>query len=189
MIILYGGSFDPVHIGHMIVANEVYHSFQPERFIFIPARQSPLKQHRTLASDSQRVEMLKLAVTELGFGEVSTIEVNRSGESYTYDTVLELCQDDADIAVIIGTDQFEQLDRWHRIDELKKLCYFIIVNRETEFNVVSEPDVSFQIPRIDISSTEIRRRLKSGESVKFWLHENISTFIRKEHIYEKEKSN
>lgn len=189
MMILYGGSFDPIHIGHMIVANEVYEAFQPDRFIFIPARQSPLKSRRTVATDQQRLTMLETATSVLGFGEVSSMEINRSGDSYTYDTVLQLSRENDNIAVIIGTDQWLQLDKWYRIDELKQLCRFIVVNRETEFNEVSGDDISFQIPRIDVSSTEIRRRLNEGETVKFWLDSDVHAFIRKEKIYEKKESN
>ncbi|UTH13002.1 nicotinate-nucleotide adenylyltransferase [Macrococcus equipercicus] len=188
MIILYGGSFDPIHIGHMIVAHEVYQSFRPDRFILMPARQNPLKVKRTVATNQERLDMLKLAAAVLEFGEVSDMEINRTGDSYTYDTVLELSRYDEDIVVIIGTDQYVQLNRWHRIDELKKLCRFIVVNRETEENQVTAPDISFHIPRIDISATEIRRRLTEGATVKFWLHPEIEAFVRKEQIYEKEKS-
>ncbi|ULG71152.1 nicotinate-nucleotide adenylyltransferase [Macrococcus brunensis] len=187
MIILYGGTFDPLHVGHLVVANEVYDAFRPDRFIFMPAAQSPLKSRHAVATDKERVKMLELGIAELGFGEVSTFELERKGQSYTYDTVKYLFETDPDIYVVIGSDQYEQLNNWYRIDELHQMCRFLIVNRSVEYQQV-EQAMSFHIPRIDVSSTEIRTRLAAGKTVKFWLTEDIETYVRKERIYEEEKS-
>ena len=187
MIILYGGTFDPLHIGHLVVANEVHAAFRPDRFIFMPAAHSPLKSRHAVATDEERLKMLTLGIAELGFGEVSTFELERRGQSYTYDTVKYLAESDPDIYVVIGTDQYDQLHNWYRIDELHQMCTFIVVNRSVEYQQVEEA-VSFHIPRIDVSSTEIRTRLAAGKTVKFWLTEDIESYVRKECIYEKEKS-
>lgn len=188
MIILYGGTFDPVHLGHMIVANEIYHHFRPERFIWMPAHQNPLKNRHAEATDEERMAML-LGVTHiLGFGEVSDIEILRSGQSYTYDTVKALSAADDEIKIVIGTDQYLQLDQWHNIEGIRRLGRFIVINRETDQNVSDANVDSFFVPRVDISSTVIRERLAKGETVKLWLHEAIERYVRERRIYEKEKS-
>lgn len=189
MIVLYGGTFDPVHIGHMIVANEIYHHFRPDRFIWMPARQNPLKENYALATDDERLAMLNIAVDILGFGEVSDIEINRPGRSYTYDTVKELSLEDDDIRIIIGTDQYVQLDKWFNIEGIQQLGRFIVINRDTDQLTDDEQVDSFFVPRIDISSTLIRERLKEAASVKLWLHEKIERFVKERKIYEKEKGN
>ncbi|TDM04400.1 nicotinate-nucleotide adenylyltransferase [Macrococcus carouselicus] len=188
MIMLYGGTFDPLHIGHMIVANEVNAAFSPDRFIFMPAAQSPLKSRQAVATDKQRIQMVRMGIAELGFGEVSTYELERKGNSFTYDTVRYLSSQDSDIYVIIGTDQYDQLSNWYRIDELREMCQFVVVNREVEYNQVDSEIINFHIPRIDVSSTEIRTRLADHQTVKFWLNREIEIYVRKENIYEKEKS-
>lgn len=188
MLVMYGGSFDPVHIGHVIVANEVYHQLRPDHFLFVPARQNPLKSKTTIASDAQRVRMLELCIDELKFGEVSTLELERQGQSYTYDTIMELRKRDTDIIVVIGTDQYEQLDKWYKIEKLKQLCTFVIVNR----GVDSQHDIEFKtinIPRIDVSSTMLRERLNRGQTTSFWILKNVASYIRKERLYESKKGN
>ncbi|GGB04439.1 nicotinate (nicotinamide) nucleotide adenylyltransferase [Macrococcus hajekii] len=188
MIVLYGGTFDPLHIGHMIVANEVYEAYSPDRFIFMPAAHSPLKTRHAVATDEERLQMLYLGVKTLGFGEVSAYELDKKGDSYTYDTVKHLLSQDDEVYVIIGTDQYHQLDNWYRIDELREMCRFVVVNREVEYNQGDSDVINFHIPRIDVSSTTIRMRLAEGQTVKFWLDSDIEAFVRKERIYEKEKS-
>ncbi|MCH4984157.1 nicotinate (nicotinamide) nucleotide adenylyltransferase [Macrococcoides goetzii] len=189
-IIVYGGSFDPVHIGHLTVANEVFHQEQPDMLLFIPTGHSPLKKSGAHTSNNARISMLKLAIDYLGFGEIDTVEMHRKGKSYTYDTMRYL-QDKypgADISVIIGTDQYISIAQWYEIEKLKEMVRFIVVNRDIDTQELPEPFIAFNIPRMDISSTMIRNRIAQRKTIRCFVIDTIERLIRKEHLYEAEES-
>ncbi|MCU7557191.1 nicotinate-nucleotide adenylyltransferase [Macrococcus capreoli] len=189
-IIVYGGSFDPIHIGHLTVANEVYEQERPDLFLFIPTGHSPLKQTGARASDEARVEMLKLAIHYLGFGSVYTVEMEREGKSYTYHTMRYL-QDKyphAELSIVIGTDQYMSLNQWFEVEKLKSMVRFIVVNRDVEMLDLPSPFQPFQIPRMDISSTMIRERIANHKTIRCFVIDTIERFIRKEHLYETKES-
>ncbi|MCE4956173.1 nicotinate (nicotinamide) nucleotide adenylyltransferase [Macrococcus caseolyticus] len=187
---VYGGSFDPIHIGHLTVANEVYQQVQPDLFLFIPTGQSPLKASGARASNEARVAMLGLAIDYLGFGEVDTVEIEREGKSYTYHTMCYLQEryPHAEISLIIGTDQYESLDQWFEIEKLKTMVQFIVVNRDVDAQDLPSPFKAFHIPRMDISSTMIRKRVAHDETIRCFVIDTVERFIRKEHLYETKKS-
>lgn len=189
-IIAYGGSFDPVHIGHLTVANEVFHQEQPDIFLFIPTGLSPLKKSGAHTTNNARISMLKLAIDYLGFGEIDTVEMHREGKSYTYDTIRYL-QDKypgADISIIIGTDQYISIAQWYEIEKLKEMIRFIVVNRDVDTQDLPEPFQAFIIPRMDISSTMIRNRMAQNKTIRCFVIDTIERLIRKEHLYETEES-
>ncbi|MCO4095620.1 nicotinate (nicotinamide) nucleotide adenylyltransferase [Macrococcoides canis] len=190
-IILYGGSFDPIHIGHAFVANEVYHHFQPDKFIFMPAGQSPHKQTGPNASDQDRAAMIQQSIDYLQFGEIDTFEMEQSGKSYTYHTVLYLKEkyEDCTLKILIGYDQYEAIDKWYNIEAIKSLATFIVVNRSRDELNLKAPFIPFTLPRMDVSSTDIRQRLAFNQSVKCLLLNDVEQYIREEHLYEEEKSN
>lgn len=189
-IVVYGGSFDPIHIGHLTVANEIYHHFNPDLFLFIPTGHSPLKTSTPRAPVAQRIAMLNEAIKYLGFGQIETFEIENSGKSYTYHTMKYLLSKyiDANISIVIGTDQYDALNKWYEIEKLKTMVNFIVVNRNTEVQDLSYPFQSFNVPRIDISSTMIRKRIATGKTIKCFVLESIERLIRKEHLYETEES-
>lgn len=185
-IVIYGGQFNPVHIAHMIVANEVYNHISPDKFYFLPSYMSPLKAHESELNTESRVAMLNLAIEELGFGEICYEDIQREGQSYTYDTIKALTkkENDAIIYIVIGTDQYEQLDKWYKIKELKQLVQFIVVNRGIDNQKVDSEAISITIPRIDISSTMLRDRIKNKETIKILVPPSIEKYIREEGLYE-----
>ncbi|WP_414049852.1 nicotinate (nicotinamide) nucleotide adenylyltransferase [Macrococcus animalis] len=189
-IVVYGGSFDPIHMGHLTVANEVYQHIQPDLFLFIPTGQSPLKDRGARVSDDARVIMLNMAIDFLGFGEVERYELEREGKSYTYHTMLYLKvkYPDANISMIIGTDQYEALDQWFEIEKLKSMITFIVVNRDVDTQNLPAPFQAFHIPRMDISSTMIRERITHGKTIRCFVIDTIERFIRKERLYEAKES-
>jgi len=189
-IIVYGGSFDPIHIGHLTVANEVFHSEQPDLFLFIPTGHSPLKKSGAHTSNDVRILMLNLAIDYLGFGAIDTVELHREGKSYTYDTMRYLHDKypDAEISIIIGTDQYLSIAQWYEIEKLKKMVQFIVVNRDVDMQELPEPFQAFNIPRMDISSTMIRHRIAQRKTIRCFVIETLERLIRKEHLYEAEES-
>lgn len=185
-IVIYGGQFNPIHLGHMIVASEVYAHIKPAKFYFIPSFMSPLKSHNDYLDASLRTKMIKLAIEDLGFGEICYDEIERQGQSYTYDTIMEIKKNHplSKLYVVIGTDQYEQLNKWYKIDELKLYITFIIVNRDTSTQEVASDMVALNIPRVDINSTMIRNRVKDNQSIKMLVSNSVERFIRGEGLYE-----
>ena len=128
---LYGGAFDPVHSAHLRVARYALEQAQLDRVLFIPSAQSPLKLHSPRSDDSARLRMLTLALADEPRFELDAYEIQKGGLSYTIDTVRHFseCHPNAIVCWIIGADQFELLERWHRINELAKMITFLVLAR------------------------------------------------------------
>jgi len=206
MIALYGGSFDPVHIGHLRIAEDIRETYNFEKIIFIPAYISPLKS-KSNASAEDRLNMLKSAIKDNSNFELSTIELDRKGKSYTIDTInFYKNKLGYNPYFIIGTDAFLTLHLWKNPYELIKLTNFIVVGRgqDTFYNVktyVEEyfPETFlikknkidskitgiyfFDCRRIDVSSTEIRHRVKQNKSIKYLVVKEIEEYIYKKNLY------
>ncbi|RIN35895.1 nicotinate (nicotinamide) nucleotide adenylyltransferase [Staphylococcus succinus] len=185
-IVLYGGQFNPIHTAHMAVASEVHHRVNPDKFYFIPSFMSPLKVHNEYLNASDRIKMIQCAIGELGFGEIYLDEIEREGQSYTYDTVMHVLKDypQAKIYFVVGTDQYNQLDKWYKINELKAKITFIIVNRDQSTQEVDHDMLAVNIPRIDISSTLIRDRVRNKENIQVLVPQSVERYIREEGLYE-----
>ncbi|RIW37613.1 nicotinate-nucleotide adenylyltransferase [Bacillus salacetis] len=182
---ILGGTFNPPHIGHLIIANEVLHKLNLDEIRFMPAGIPPHKKIKGDTSAAQRKEMVSKAIEGHPGFVLETIELEMDGPSYTYETVRLLLQrePDAEFHFIIGGDMIEYLPKWHKIEELSQLIQFAGVKRpgyetESPYNVVM-----VEIPQIDISSTLIRDRVASGETVAYLIPEKVSDFIREEKLY------
>ena len=170
-IALYGGSFDPIHIGHLITAENALETYNLEKVIFIPSFITPLKGRELEASDRNRFEMTKLSTKDNFKFEVSDYEISNEGISYSYNTVKYFSDyiKIKKIYFIIGTDRAKDLKKWYNIEELSKLVTFIFVARDEEdlYKIVKEDvfykSISYEImksPIIEISSSLIRDNLK-----------------------------
>ena len=182
---LFGGSFDPVHLGHMILAEAALEELRLDRIVFIPAAVSPFKTDRPpSASNDQRLLMLRKAIAGENRFSVDERELHRSGPSYTVDTVRELLGDYPGVRFIylIGADNLKDLPMWHEIAELKNLVDFAVLDRGSSAEIAScgYPIVS---RRIDLSSTEIRDRLAKGLSIRFMVPECVYDSIMTDHAY------
>jgi nicotinate-nucleotide adenylyltransferase len=182
---LFGGSFDPVHLGHLILAEAALEELRLDRIVFIPAAVSPFKTERPpSASNDQRLLMLRKATAEESRFSVDERELHRSGPSYTIDTVRELLGDHPGVRFIylIGADNLKELPKWHEIEELKNLVDFAVLDRggSPEILTCGYPIVS---RRIDLSSTEIRDRLAKGLSIRFMVPEGVYDCIMTDHAY------
>jgi len=181
---ILGGTFDPPHLGHLIIAEEVRISLELEEVWFIPTYTPPHKDSTKTAA-SQRIEMTKLAIQTNPYFKMNTIEIERSGKSYTIDTMKELIKDypDCEFYFIIGADMVEYLPHWNEIDELVKLIQFVGVKRpgyelETPYNILK-----VDIPLIDISSTILRSWLGKNRSVKYIIPDVVYSYIKGENLY------
>ncbi len=182
---LFGGSFDPIHIGHLVLARDALEQLGLDRVIFIPAAISPHKLHREPAPAEARLEMVRAAVEgEPGF-EVEDCELGREGPSFTIDTVRLLRKrHPADtFFYFIGDDNLAKLHTWREIDELKRLAQFVVLSREAG-------DVPCEFPcvrrQVDISSTEVRKRVARGQSIRYLLPQQACEVIHRNGLYRNE---
>lgn len=196
---ILGGSFDPVHYGHLILADQLIQEAGLDKVVFIPAYVSPFKTDSTQTSAEDRYEMLKLAIADNPQFDASDIEIKKEGPSYTIDTLNALkaqAGPDDEIYFIMGQDTFLEIKKWHRSDELLRNYSFIIGKRPGEstkemfalfkelFAVYKGLKVEFfDIPEMDISSTTLRNKLKLGKSVRYFLPDPVLDYIYEHNLY------
>ena len=181
-IAIYGGTFDPVHHAHLILARQAIEALGLNKVILVPASISPLKKAAPVASGEVRLAMLQAAIKGEPEFEVNECELLRPPPSYTIDTVEDIRQRECDAAIycLIGEDNVEQLSRWHRFVELEKMVRFVVLDRSGK-----EPSHSYQLihRRIDISATEIRRRVAQNESIRYLVPDPVEEIIQREKLY------
>lgn len=194
---IMGGTFDPIHYGHLMTAEAVRDEYKMEQVIFIPAANPPHKAGLTITPAIHRFNMTLLATCSNPYFKVSDIEMRRKGPSYTIDTVYELIkayENDTEFYFITGADAVQELPTWDRIEELLNICQFVAATRQgcipdvdaikKHFGTLGEKRIHrLATPELEISSTDIRNRLKKGYSIKYILPEAVEQYIRKEHLY------
>lgn len=190
-----GGSFDPVHNGHLAAAADACDGAGLDRVVFMPTAQAPLKSGTPGAPVAYRLAMLRAAVTGDARFEVSESELRRGGVSYTVDTAraLHAAQPGDELFWILGADQLAQLPRWREVGELARLVGFIVVGRpghtlETAAAAARAAIPALRLTRIagrqvDISSTELRARLRRGEPVDAWMPQKAVVYLREKRLY------
>jgi nicotinate-nucleotide adenylyltransferase len=178
---IYGGTFDPIHHGHLILAREAFETLEFEKVIFVPAAVSPLKDSPT-ASAQIRLSMLRAAIeAETGFA-LDDCELRRPPPSYAIDTVEEIRQRETntEIHYLIGEDNVAALASWHRFNELEKMVRFVVLDRT---GMEIKHDYAVVHRKIDISATDIRNRVASGQSIRYLVPAEVEKIIRQENIY------
>jgi nicotinate-nucleotide adenylyltransferase len=187
---LMGGSFDPIHFGHLVAAQDALEQHGLDRVILIPAAQAPLKPNDVAVSGADRLAMVRAAVADDSRFEVSDVEVARGGVSYTVDTARHFAETypDADLFWIIGGDQVPNLDRWHKVEELAKLVSFIYLERPGHEARVNQQVPGLSLHRCDghlleVSSTELRQRARAGLCLDYFVPHNALQHIRSHSLY------
>jgi nicotinate-nucleotide adenylyltransferase len=178
---IYGGTFDPIHHAHLILAREARESLGLEKVIFVPAATSPFRDS-PVASMEIRLSMLQAAIEGEPAFVADDCELRRSPPSYTIDTVEKIRQREgsAQLYYLLGQDNIETLPSWHRFEDLERLVHFVVLDRTG-----LETKHSYQIVRrkIDISATEIRKRVASGQSIRYLVPAAVEEMIRREKLY------
>lgn len=193
---IFGGTFNPVHIGHLIAAQEVANQTGLDKIIFMPVGDPPHKRNSEVILPKHRLEMVKLAIENNDKFEICDIEIKRKGKTYTYDTLKELhnIYDDSEIFLIIGFDALRDIDSWKKVSDVFGMAQFIVVNRgnmESEMleeieNKREKYDADIRIvsiPDIEVSSTDIRRRAQEGESIKYLVPDNVIEYMQSKNLY------
>jgi nicotinate-nucleotide adenylyltransferase len=182
---ILGGTFNPPHIGHLIIAEEVLEKQNLDEVWFMPNSQPPHKTTETSAHD--RVEMVKLAISNHSSFRVCTVELDLEGPSYTAETMKKLCAmyPQHEFYFIIGADSVESLSSWYEIDDLLKLVTFIAVKRPG-FVMESPYDneiLQVETPMIDVSSTDLRKRIKNNKNYTYLTVEAVRNYIKEHGLY------
>lgn len=195
---ILGGTFDPIHFGHLFIAQTALDRLGLNKIIFIPTGKPPHKKERLITDSYNRIDMLNLATKSNPQFEISFIEINRDKTSYTIDTIKELqlnYGEDTDIYFITGTDAFIDIETWKEYKELLSIAKFIVMTRQILNSELLDEKIELfikkyganitkiEIPTLDISSTDIRRRMKEGNSIKYLLPESVEKYILKNRLY------
>ena len=194
---ILGGTFDPIHYGHLVAGEEARRALDLERVLFVPSARPPHKQEYPVSAPEDRVEMVKLAIADNPNFELSTVDVDRAGFSYTVDTVRMLQEQlgpAAELFFILGEDALADLPTWHRPERLLEICQLIAVNRpgyhsfslrllDRQLPGVERRVHPVRIPELAIWSTELRARVCSGLSVRYLVPERVHDYVYSRGLY------
>jgi nicotinate-nucleotide adenylyltransferase len=180
---VFGGTFDPVHVGHLAIAQAALDSAKLDRVVFVPARRSPLKDRGPFASEEDRLAMLEAAVKDEPRFAVSRVELDRPGPSYTVDT-LEALKGEGTLFLILGSDALADLAKWRSPERIRALASLLVARRPG----APEPDArsgahAFDAPCLDISSRELRARASRGLSLRYLVPDDVWRHIERRALY------
>ncbi|MBQ6006888.1 MAG: nicotinate-nucleotide adenylyltransferase [Selenomonadaceae bacterium] len=193
-----GGTFDPIHLGHLATAEAVREIFSLDEILFIPAARPPHKLRKNVTAEHHRLQMTILATQSNKFFRVSDMELKRKGLSYTLDTMDELHKtfgNSTELFFIIGADSLADLFKWHAAKELVAKCHFIATTRqgvdvnfsavEKFFGEVAKEHIHrVTTPGLEISSTDLREKVRLGRSIKYLVPEAVEEYILREKLYD-----
>jgi nicotinate-nucleotide adenylyltransferase len=189
---IFGGSFDPPHIGHLLAAEDAFELLPVDRIVFVPTATQPLKVGRASATAEQRLAMVRLLVEGDARFEVSPVEVERAGLSFTVDTLnhFAAAYPAAERFLLAGADVLATFAQWREPERILQLARLAVLEREGEgrpsalpVGVDARAIVRLRTRRIDVSSTEIRERVRSGKSIRGFVTDNVAAYIARDGLY------
>jgi nicotinate-nucleotide adenylyltransferase len=183
-----GGTFDPIHVGHLVTAEEALHQFSLDEVVFVPTGRPWMKEHEVVASPEDRFRMTEIGIEPEPRFRVSRMEVDRGGATYTIDTLRALRDEEpgVELSFITGADAMREIMEWKEPETVFDLAHFIAATRPG-YDIEAfdaHPDVTvMQIPALAISSTDIRARLREGRPVRFLVPDGVERYIREAGLY------
>ncbi|HTK56952.1 MAG TPA: nicotinate-nucleotide adenylyltransferase [Gemmatimonadales bacterium] len=186
MIGLFGGSFDPVHHGHLMVALVARETLQLQELRFVPAGIQPFKEGEHLASTADRVAMLRLALASCPGMVVETSEVEREGPSYTVDTLraLKAREPGESFILLLGADAARDLPRWREAEEVVRLAKVAVLTRPGhEAPVAPWVSAVVPVPALELSATDLRRRAAAGRSLRYFVPDAVANYVAARGLY------
>jgi len=185
---ILGGSFDPIHLGHLLTSYDVLEKRNLEKIIFVPCHISPQKTNQKPTEDLHRLNMVNLAIEQYPYFESSDYEIRKGDISYTYNTLVELKKSYDQLELIIGFDNLIVFDKWYRPDDILQLATVVVMKREIDnipikHNKYFNSVILLETTLIDISSTEIRERVKNGESIDYLVPTKVKEYISQHGLY------
>jgi len=187
-----GGTFDPIHMGHLVLAEQVREKLELEQVIFIPSASPPHKTEQKLSPADDRFAMTKLALEGNPYFFVSDIELKRDGLSYTVETLRELKElyKNSEIYFLTGSDVLDEITTWKNPEEVYKLANIVIgvrpgFDKFDPENHFAKKSIIVEITGMDISSTQIREKVRKGESIKYLVPSKVEEYIKNRNLYKK----
>lgn len=191
-ICLFGGTFDPPHIGHLIIAESILSDLDIDKIIFIPSSIPPHKPLHSYSSASSRVEMLQISIKGTPAFQISDIELNRPGASYSVDTIKQIKSQMSlskeELYFVIGSDSLVEFQTWKNPHEILSLAQVIIAPRPLFTKDMVKPEFLEQVqfldtPQIDISSSMIRERVREKKSIRYYVIPEVLEYIQEKRLY------
>ncbi len=185
---IFGGTFDPIHFGHLITAQSLLEKRELEKIIFVPSYISPHKLNYHYSEPVHRYKMVELAIKSNSQFEISDYEINRTEVSYTYNTLLELSKKYDELELIIGFDNLVTFDLWHKPDEILKLATLVVMKRTFD-QEIKVPHKYFgeakfvETPTVEISATDLRNRIADKKNLDYYLPLSVCEYIHKNNLY------
>ncbi len=185
---IFGGTFDPIHFGHLITAQALFETRKLKKIIFVPAYIAPHKIQFDYSAPEHRFNMTELAISSYSNFEISDFEINRDDISYTYNTLVEFSKKYESMELIIGFDNLMTFDVWHKPDEILELCDLVVLKRTYDKEIVS-PNKYFanaqfvDTPTIEISATEIRNRITKKLPIDYYVPQEVNKYIHENKLY------
>lgn len=184
---VYGGTFDPPHLGHLVAAADACDALALDRVLWVPSAVHPLKRGRVATPAEVRLAMVRAAIQGDGRFAADDLELRRPGPSYTVDTLRALGEREpgAELFLLTGADILAELHRWREPDEVRRLATLVVVSREgsAPTTAAGVAALSVQVTRVDVSSTEVRRRVAAGQNIRYLVPEAVRALIRREGLY------
>lgn len=187
---VFGGTFDPPHVGHLLLASDAREALRLDNLIFVPAATQPFKVHAPpVASPQDRLEMVRLAVTDDANYTVDDTEIGRKGLSFTIDTLEQLSKKNpgAELFLLLGEDALAGVDQWRNPGRIRELATLAVMRRSgsdrSPVGPIAAGVMTVSARRVDVSSTEIRERLRAGKSIKGFVPEGVERFIEARGLY------
>jgi nicotinate-nucleotide adenylyltransferase len=181
---VFGGTFDPPHIGHLIAAQDARSALGLDRVIFVPAAVPPHKRDDTVSAAGTRLAMVRAAIAGADGFEVDDLELRRGGPSWTVDTLRELAArlPGSELFLLIGSDQYAEFESWREPDEIRQLAKVAVLTRENGVRQAAGVH-TVRVTRLDVSSTDIRRRISEGQPIRFLVPAAVDALIRLHGLY------
>ena len=182
---IFGGSFDPPHVGHLLVVTDACEALGLDRLIFVPAAVQPLKAGQASAKARDRLEMVKLLVADDARFSVDPIEIEREGLSYTVETLAAFAErhPEAERFFLVGTDVLAAFGQWREPERVLRLATLAVMQRAGEAGPVPPGAVRVETRRVDVSSTEIRERVRTGRTIRGFVPEPVAAYIEAQRLY------
>ena len=194
---ILGGTFDPIHLGHLIIAENAYDECGLENVLVMPSGQPPHKKNNTISDEKHRSTMVKLAIAGNKHLQYSDFELEREGYIYTADTLRLLCSENPDTHYyfILGEDSLLDIEKWYEPANIMELCTIVVTHRNDGDDTVLNKHIDYlkckykadiikiDVPLIDISSTDIRERVSKGRTIRYFVNSEVENYIYKNNLY------
>ncbi len=184
---IFGGAFNPIHHGHLVMAQRAVEHLSLDKLLLIPSAISPRKEKRSMISAEERLSMVRVAVRGNPFLQAGSMEIQRGGTSYTIDTVRSLDKPNVKLFLLLGADTAKGFSKWKSPQEIAQKCTIAIAGRPATSRVklpkYAGSEVKIPGPLLEISSTEIRKRVSQGLSIRYLVPDGVDRFIRKMGLY------